>query len=286
MNPMKSLSLIICLALMVGYLTPVQAVTVAEKETTNKQFQDWAYQCGGEGLKDEQCFIMQNIFIQESGMRLLRVVVGYLGPDDSLRLFLTTPLDIYLPAGTGFNIVRMGKGGEEYKIPIHVCKPGGCRAFIPLDKNLIWAMKMGSQVKVSFVDNNTRKQISVEVSLAGFTKGLEALGTKRLNAIPNISGTWAGVSDGGTKTSSTYIINQDGSNLHGRFIDVLSDGKHSSDAPFKGTVDNTGNVNMTINFGPKIKSFNKLKLSTNQNELVGEWTNTLGGSGSVQLVKE
>jgi invasion protein IalB len=159
--------------------------SVAEKETTNKQFQDWTYQCSGVGLKDEQCFIMQNIFTQESGKRLLRVVVGYLEPDDSLRLFLTTPLDIYLPAGIVFNIVRMGKGGEEYKIPIHVCMPGGCRAFIPLDKNLIWAMKKGSQAKVAFVDNNTlvdnitRKEITVEFSLAGFTRGLEALGTKR-----------------------------------------------------------------------------------------------------------
>ncbi len=153
--------------------------SVAEKETTNKQFQDWTYQCGGEGLKDEECFIMQNIFKQESEFRLLRVEMSYLGPDDGPWLFLTTPLGIFLPAGIVFNVVRMGKGGEEYKIPIHACMQGGCRAFIPLDKNLIWAMKMGSQAKVTFVDNNTRKQIMVEVSLAGFTKGLEALGTKR-----------------------------------------------------------------------------------------------------------
>jgi len=152
--------------------------SVAEKETTNKQFQDWTYECGGERLKDEECFIKQNIFSQESRMHLLRVV-GYLGPDDSLRLFLTTPLGIYLPAGIVFNIVRKGKGGEEYKTPIRVCKTGGCRAFIPLDKKQIWAMKMGSQVKVTYLDNNTRKKITVEVSLAGFTKGLEALGTKR-----------------------------------------------------------------------------------------------------------
>ncbi len=153
--------------------------SVAEKETTNKQFQDWTYRCGGKRLKGEQCIIMQNISIRESGQRLLGVAVGYLGPDESPWLILTTPLGIFLPAGIVFNIVRMGKGGEEYKIPIHVCMPGGCRAFIPLDKNLIWAMKMGSQAKVAFMDNNTRKVITVEVSLAGFTRGLEALGTKR-----------------------------------------------------------------------------------------------------------
>ena len=153
--------------------------SVAEKETTNKEFQDWTYQCGGEGLKDEDCFIMQNIFRQGSEFRLLRVAVGYLGPDDSPWLFLTTPLGIFLPAGIVFNIVRMGKGGEEYKTPLHLCMPAGCRAIVRLDKELIWAMKMGGQAKVAFLDNNTRKQITVEVSLAGFTKGLEALDTKR-----------------------------------------------------------------------------------------------------------
>ena len=153
--------------------------SIAEKETTNKEFQDWTYQCGGEGLKDEDCFIMQNIFRQESEFRLLRVAVGYLGPNDSLLLLLTTPLGIFLPAGIVFNIVRMGKGGDENKLPISICKPDGCKAFISLDKKLMWAMKMGSQVKVAYLDGNTREQITVEVSLAGFTKGLEALGTKR-----------------------------------------------------------------------------------------------------------
>jgi len=69
--------------------------SVTDNETTNKQFQDWIYQCGGEGLKDEQCFIMQSIFIQESGLRLLSLAVGYLGPDDSPWLFLTAPWTRY-----------------------------------------------------------------------------------------------------------------------------------------------------------------------------------------------
>ena len=148
--------------------------SVADKETTNKQFQDWTYRCGGKGLKDEQCFITQSI-LQESGMRLLGVAVGYLGPDDSPWLILTTPLGIFLPAGIVFNI----EDGDENKLPISTCKPDGCRASMSLDKKLIWAMKMGGQAKVAYLDGDTRKQITVEVSLAGFTKGLEALGTKR-----------------------------------------------------------------------------------------------------------
>ena len=39
MNPMKSLSLIVCMILAVGYLTPVQAVTDAELEALEKQIE-------------------------------------------------------------------------------------------------------------------------------------------------------------------------------------------------------------------------------------------------------
>ena len=149
--------------------------SVADTETTNKQFQDWIYQCGGEGLKDDQCFIMQNIFIQESGLRLLGVAVGYLGPDDNPWLFLTAPLGIFLPAGIAFNV----DGGEEIKAPIRICMPDGCKASVSLDKKLLNALKKGNKTKVAFLDGNTQKQITVEVSLAGFSKGFGALGTKR-----------------------------------------------------------------------------------------------------------
>ncbi len=145
--------------------------SVKNKETTNKQFHDWIYQCGGEGLNDDQCYIMQNIFIQESDLRLLSVAVGYLGPDDSLWLFFTLPLGVYLPAGMVFNI----DGGDENKLPIRICLPDGCKSSIGLDEKLLNALKKGNKAKVAFLDGNSQKQITVEVSLAGFSRGFAAL---------------------------------------------------------------------------------------------------------------
>jgi len=145
--------------------------SVTKKEATTKQFKDWMYQCGGEGLKDDQCYIVQNIYIQESGLRLLGMAVGYLGPDDNPWLFFTLPLGIYLPAGMIFNI----DDGDVHKQPIRVCLPDGCKTNISLDKKLLWALKKGKKAKVAFLDGNTQKQITVEVSLNGFSKGFGAL---------------------------------------------------------------------------------------------------------------
>lgn len=149
----------------------IKTSPVKNKQTKNKQFQDWVYQCGAEGLKDDKCYIMQNIFIKESGLRLLGVAIGYVGPDESPWLFFTIPLGVFLPTGITMNI----DDGEEIKIPIRICLPDGCTSSIKLDKKLLSALKKGSKANVVFVDGNTQKQIKVVVSLSGFTKGFLAL---------------------------------------------------------------------------------------------------------------
>jgi invasion protein IalB len=143
----------------------------ALEETEGKQFKDWILKCGGEGLKDDKCYIVQNIFIQESGLRILGVAAGYLGPDDSPWLFFTMPLGIFLPTGMVFNI----DDGEEIKPPIRICLPDGCKASIKLEGKLLNALKKGNKAKVAFLDGNTQKQITVEVSLKGFSRGFVAL---------------------------------------------------------------------------------------------------------------
>ncbi len=177
------LSAFLCVMLIKGAMAdikvnkgnPAQKVErTAGKKTTGKRFKDWALQCGGKGLKDDQRYITQNIFIQESGLRLLAVAIGYLGPDGTPRLFFTLPLGILLPPGMAFNI----DGGEEIKVPIRVCLPDGCKAGVQLDKKLLNAWKKGLRAKVAFLDGKTQQQIIVEVSLGGFTKAFAALQKK------------------------------------------------------------------------------------------------------------
>jgi len=145
--------------------------SVADKKTTNKQYKDWILQCGGEGLKEDQCYITQNISIQKSGPRSVRVVASYHGPDNKPLMIFILPLGILLPAGMTFNI----DDGEKNKLPIRICLPGGCKVRIILDKKLMGALKKGKQATVAFFDGKTRKQIIVEISLNGFTKAITAL---------------------------------------------------------------------------------------------------------------
>ena len=148
-----------------------QASESADEASKPKTFNDWVVRCGGPGLQDAQCYISQNLFVQESGIRLLSVAVGYLGPDNAPRLFFTVPLNVFLPVGMAFSI----DGGKQVKLPFRVCVATGCNTEIALDENLIRGFIEGSQAKVAFMDNSSRKQITVNVSLKGFTKAFAAL---------------------------------------------------------------------------------------------------------------
>ena len=145
------------------------------KAAEGKQFQDWILKCGGDGLKDDQCYIIQTVFIKESGLRLLEVAAGYLGPDGSPWMFFVMPLGIFLPAGMAFNI----DGGDEIKQPIRICLPDGCKASVALEDKLLAVLKEGSKVRVAFLDGNTQKQITVDISLKGFTDAYSALATDK-----------------------------------------------------------------------------------------------------------
>jgi invasion protein IalB len=151
--------------------TDKKTESVTDKKTTSKQYNDWILQCGGEGLKEDQCYITQNISIQKSGTRSVRVVASYQGPENKPLMIFILPLGILLPAGMTFNI----DDGEKNKLPIRICLPGGCKVRMILNKKLIGALKKGNQATVTFVGGKTRKQIIVEISLNGFTKAMSAL---------------------------------------------------------------------------------------------------------------
>ncbi len=127
--------------------------------------------CEDETGKAESCVAFQNIVITESRQQLLTVVAGYLGPKGEPWVVLTLPLGIFLPPG----VVLKVDEGQQYDAPIKICTAKGCDAGIPLDDELLWLMKAGLVARVAFMDGTARNQITVPVSLAGFSAAFRTL---------------------------------------------------------------------------------------------------------------
>ncbi|MDA1098038.1 MAG: invasion associated locus B family protein [Proteobacteria bacterium] len=147
-------------------LAPAQAITAREKD-----FQDWRLRCEKETDESpERCFIMQIAKTLKDKRDVLRVGVRYPEPDQPAMVFLTLPLGVYLPTGLLLQI----DDGETLRIPVEICLPNGCHTRMALEGELLKNLKSGRQAKLAFHDSQ-QKEISVPVSLAGFTAAFAAL---------------------------------------------------------------------------------------------------------------
>ena len=119
----------------------------------------------------ERCVAFQNIVVTESRRQLLTVSAGYLGPKGEPWVFLILPLGIFLPPGVGLRVDE----GQQFDAPIKICTAKGCEAGIPLDDDLLRLMKAGLVARIAFMEGTARRQITVPVSLKGFSAAFRTL---------------------------------------------------------------------------------------------------------------
>ncbi|WNK21506.1 invasion associated locus B family protein [Halomonas piscis] len=131
-------------------------------------FQDWEVNCpvnAGEG----NCAMTQMVE-DASGEPVLRVVVGNPRQLDSAAMTILTPLGVRLAAGLQLQV----DSNEPVGMPYQVCLPQGCRADLPLERELLSQIKGGSTATVSMIDPDGQR-LDLDVSLMGFTAAKQYL---------------------------------------------------------------------------------------------------------------
>lgn len=145
-----------------------QSKDTTAKAVSPQVFKDWKLQCEAE---TKRCYIFQRTDVQETGQRVLNVVIGNLGPDGKQVLHFTVPLGIYIPAGIAMKIDE----DEQMTIPVHTCMPAGCEGMLNLEAKTLAALESAKGVNIAFLDAVTRNQITVGVSVSGFRDAYTAL---------------------------------------------------------------------------------------------------------------
>ena len=118
----------------------------------------------------ETCYIFQNLLLKSQKKRLLHVAVGYLSDGKRPAAFFTLPLGVSLPGGLSLTV----DDGKPMRLRYERCEPSGCLAPLALTEPLIKSLKGGRWARVAFFDVS-RREVSVPVSLLGFTAGFNAL---------------------------------------------------------------------------------------------------------------
>lgn len=166
------LALVAALAPWGATLAEEQAADPLSAESPAGQvFADWGKRC--ETLKNgkELCIIFQRLRLKENNKTILHVSFGYPPSAKGPVMVLTTPLGVSLLAGLE---LRVDDEGETIKVPYNICITDGCRASLPVNDDLLAAMKQGSKLKVAFA-NAQNKALGMEVSLNGFTAASDSL---------------------------------------------------------------------------------------------------------------
>ncbi len=155
------------LTLFLGLLISIPLMAAQDEE---KKFKDWASRCTEIPANGQVCFIFQNLLLKTNKQRLLYMRVGYFGDDKTPTALFTLPLGVSLPGGVSVKIDKR----KKIRIRYERCDKFGCLAPLVLKDEVLKAMQVGLKAQVSFFDGRGR-EISIPVSLLGFTAGLESL---------------------------------------------------------------------------------------------------------------
>ena len=136
------------------------------------RFGDWIFNCQALGPSETLCALTQELTLKSQGKRLLRVTLGPIGPNTETVLQVLAPLGVYIPAGVAFKVDK----GPLTQMQMQSCTAQGCKATLPADKDLLWALKAGSKMMVGFKAGAASKTLSVPVSLKGIQDGMAAVG--------------------------------------------------------------------------------------------------------------
>jgi invasion protein IalB len=160
---LKALVLCACW-LAVGVLTPTEG-SAAPKN--GQKFGNWFIRCS-EGPTPE-CLLVQSLNVQNGG-RVLELSIGKVGTKGEFGSIAMVPLGIHIPSG-----VILVIDGKQVPMTLLKCVQEGCQAVAPLTKAHTDLMKKAKLVAVGFVDEFTRKALSIGLGIDGLKDGLAAL---------------------------------------------------------------------------------------------------------------
>lgn len=158
-----------CALLAAWVLAPAaiaHAQTAADKPAPAPAAATWTSDCPeDETGKVRLCMLKQDVFLRNTGQRLLSVVIEKRGtkPDHAIRLAL--PLGLYIPARV---VMRVDRSGGSMKLGILTCDHGGCFTGGRVTRRFLRRMMRGRKLLVTF-QTAARKEVTVPVTLDGFT---------------------------------------------------------------------------------------------------------------------
>lgn len=154
---------------------PQQPPAVTPQAPAGQRFGDWVQRCTNDPPqgasppppgKQEVCFLLQQVLVENSQRPVLTITIGFFGPDRQALAVIDTQLRVPLAHGIHVGV----DGAEVASTPFEFCHRDGCRAFLELNDQIVGAFKAGSMGAVQ-MRSSGGDPVNLPVSLKGFTAG-------------------------------------------------------------------------------------------------------------------
>jgi len=137
--------------------------TFSGAHSANAQDENWQTACD-----DNRCQLFSEIK-NDQGTTLARLYLQNMAQekdDASVIAIASLPLGVYIPSGVAVDV----DDDMVFKAQLLECREDeGCRAAFDLRPKILDAMKKGNEMTIAIVDGRTRRAISFNFSLQGFT---------------------------------------------------------------------------------------------------------------------
>ena len=120
--------------------------------------------------KQTACFLIQTVSDQNTRRPILKITIGFFGPERRPGAVVAMPLGVPLARGLTISV----DGREIDTVPFQVCEAEGCQAFVPMDDTIVAAFKAGGTAQAR-VESAQGQDFNVPMSLKGFTAGFTAI---------------------------------------------------------------------------------------------------------------
>lgn len=129
----------------------------------------WAVTCANNGdLTALRCNVFQELRVQQSGQRLVRIEVGVPGGDVPPVFAMNLPHGINFTEGAKLTV----DDGDTRQFPIQSADQNGSYTQVQFDEGLANALRAGNQGKLVLSLLNGQN-LEIPVSLNGFTKAVD-----------------------------------------------------------------------------------------------------------------
>jgi len=163
-----------CPLFIVLALSPLPANSAEEFKI--KHFSDWSLRCQlATDSTSRNCELFQRVVHKKSEQQLLQLAFAYQQGSKQPVAIALLPLGILLTSGIGLQV----DNNKAIQSSVRTCTAQGCQMLFLAGDEFLRSLKAGLILRVAFLDATSGRQITVPISLKGFSAGIKALRATR-----------------------------------------------------------------------------------------------------------